>query len=966
MAAKIDFTTYPGNIINGEFLSTPTTRHSIDPATEQPLYEVPVATEEQLDLAVKHARTAFKTWSKTTHEERGKLLAAFADAIEEDRHGLEKLQTMEQGKPLGLARQEVDMALTWLRVFATMEVKDEILEDTEERRITSTFPPLGVCGAIVPWNWPILLGLGKVGPALMTGNAVIMKPSPFTPYCDLKLGEIGMSIFPRGVFQVLSGDDSLGPWMTSHPGIDMISFTGSIATGKKVAASCSKTLKRYVLELGGNDAAIVCEDVDIDKCLPKIATLSFLNSGQICMLTKRIYIHEKIYDEFRDAMVEFTKSNIKTGGGFEDGVIVGPVQNSMQYDLVKDMYAEIDKQGWKVALEGKVRESSKGYLIEPAIIDNPPEDSRIVVEEPFGPIVPLLKWSDEADVIDRANALETGLGASVWSRNLDRAEKMGRQLSAGSVWINSHFDAAPNVPFGGHKESGVGMEWGIEGFKHYTNSRSLWVWKKVDYGSSSDCENPPREEEPKLYSNSFIARVVIALLIGVFTSNADGSLVLATHPVIASEFGDLEDSSWLFISFMLAGAASQTVCTRSMWQVILGRVISGSGGAGMTTMASVIITEVASWQSYMNVIATVGRSLGGPLGGLLADTIGWRWSFLGQAPIFVISMAICGILLPSTSHGTQDGAILDRLARIDGPGALLLGGAVLAFMMPLEIGGQKIPWGHPLVFSLVAAGIVLAVAFVVVESRWAKEPIFPLRLLGNSNVTKSYLIVAAQSGAQLGMMYTVPIYFQVTQRVSSTVAGAHLFPAVIGNTVGGIASGLIIKRTGRYKGLIVFAAISSITSYTLMLARWHGQTNWLESLYVIPGGLGTGIAHSAAFIALQASIDKKDKAAGASGLFMTSTLGVIVGMAATSAIIQGILRHEVQLNLAHLGMSQPGIDEVIRKASESVSYINHATGPVQKILVQGYVKGIEYGHGLSILFSGVTLLTALLLKERAL
>ncbi|KAF4458698.1 multidrug resistance [Fusarium albosuccineum] len=515
-------------------------------------------------------------------------------------------------------------------------------------------------------------------------------------------------------------------------------------------------------------------------------------------------------------------------------------------------------------------------------------------------------------------------------------------------------------------------------------SRLLSDAEAPDNYGSADCENPPapEPEEPKPYSHAFIARVVVALLIGVFTSSADASLVLATHPVIASEFGDLEDSSWLFISFMLAGAASQTVygklsdifgrktilmfcyglfalaCAlvgvgQSMWQVILGRVISGSGGAGMTTMASVIITdlaplrEVASWQSYMNVIATVGRSVGGPLGGLLADTIGWRWSFLGQAPIFIISMVICGILLPSTSRN-QEGAVRERLARIDVLGALLLGSAVLALMMPLEVGGQKIYWGHPLIFSLIALGVSLTLAFVLVESRWAKEPIFPLRLLRNKEVTKSYLIVAAQSGAQLGMMYIVPIYFQVTQRVSSTVAGAHLFPAVIGNTIGGIAAGLIISRTGRYKALIIFAAISSITSYTLMLLRWHGQTNWAESIYVFPGGLGTGIAHSAAFIALQASIDPKDKAAAASGLFMTITLGAIVGMAATSATIQGVLRHDIHLKLTQIGMSQANIDEVIRKASESVSYIDHATGAVQKVLVYGYVKGIEYGHGLAL------------------
>ncbi|KAB5545553.1 aldehyde dehydrogenase-like protein [Coniochaeta sp. 2T2.1] len=479
MAPKFDITTYNGNIINNEFVPTPTTRHSIDPATGEPLYEVPVARQSDLDSAVAHARAAFKTWSQTTHEERSSLLLAYADVVEANRSDIERLQTMEQGKPIGLANAEVTMALHWLRTFATMQVPEEVLDDNDERTIYSTHPPLGVVGAIVPWNWPILLGLGKVGPALMTGNTVIMKPSPYTPYCDLKLGELAMSVFPPGVFQVLSGDDELGPWMTSHAGIDMISFTGSIATGKRVAAGCARTLKRYVLELGGNDAAIVCGDVDIDKCVPKIATMAFLNSGQICMLAKRIYVHESIYDEFRDAMVEFTRNNIKTGGGFDEGVVVGPIQNAAQFELVRDMYSEIGRQGWKVALEGKVRTTGKGYFVEPAIIDNPPEDSRIVVEEPFGPIVPLLAWSAEDEVIDRANALETGLGTSVWSRDVKKAERMARRISAGSVWVNSHFDVAPNVPFGGHKSSGIGMEWGIEGFRHFTNSRSIWVWKKV-------------------------------------------------------------------------------------------------------------------------------------------------------------------------------------------------------------------------------------------------------------------------------------------------------------------------------------------------------------------------------------------------------------------------------------------------------------------------------------------------------
>ncbi|KAK5996140.1 Putative aldehyde dehydrogenase FUS7 [Cladobotryum mycophilum] len=479
MASTLDIKSYPGNIINNQIKPTEKTRHAIDPATEEPLPEVPVSTKEDLDTAVQYAREAFKTWSKTTFDERAKLVLKFADAIEANREELQKLDVMESGKPIALATQEFDMSLAWLRKFSTMEIKDEIIEENDERIIYSTFPPIGVCAAIIPWNWPGLLCVGKVGPALLTGNTIIAKPSPFTPYVDLKLGELGASIFPPGVFQVLSGDDSLGPWITEHPGIDMVAFTGSTHTGKLVAASCAKTLKRCLLELGGNDAAIILEDVDIPKCLPKITTLAFLNSGQICMDIKRIYVHEKIYDEFRDAMVEFTKQAIKTGGGFEPGVIVGPVQNNMQYGIVKGLYEDVKKNGYKVALEGKILETTKGYLAEPTIVDNPPDNSRIVLEEPFGPIVPLLKWSSEEEVIGRANSLRVGLGASVWGKDLRRAEKIARQLSAGSVWVNSHFDVAPNVPFGGHKDSGLGMAWGVEGFKQFTNTTSLWVWKKV-------------------------------------------------------------------------------------------------------------------------------------------------------------------------------------------------------------------------------------------------------------------------------------------------------------------------------------------------------------------------------------------------------------------------------------------------------------------------------------------------------
>lgn len=273
---------------------------------------------------------------------------------------------------------------------------------------------------------------------MLTGNPIIIKPSPFTPYCNLKLGELAQQFFPPGVVQVLSGDDNLGPWLTAAEGIEKISFTGSSFTGKKVMESASKTLKRVTLELGGKDPTIVCPDVNIAEVAPKVATLAFLNSGQICLAIKRIYVHEDIYEPFLKAMVEHTKT-IKSGDGAEEGNFLGPIQNSMQYEKVKGFFADIEKSGQKIAVGG-VNEDKPGYFITPTLIDNPKEDSKLVQEEPFGPIVPVMTWKDDQEVIDRANNTRMGLGASVWASDLNRANKIAKQLEAGSVWVNvSHY-----------------------------------------------------------------------------------------------------------------------------------------------------------------------------------------------------------------------------------------------------------------------------------------------------------------------------------------------------------------------------------------------------------------------------------------------------------------------------------------------------------------------------------------------
>ncbi|TID07524.1 putative aldehyde dehydrogenase FUS7 [Colletotrichum higginsianum] len=476
-AAKLSFEHEFVQIIDGKPSATERTRHGVNPANLEQKPEVPVASSNDVDRAVAAAQVAFKSWSKVPYSERRKAILAYADAIDELRSQFRDLLISEQGKPIPQADVETDCAISWIRGMADIQLPEDVVEDNETRTIITRYTPLGVVGAIIPWNFPLLLATGKIAPALLTGNVIIVKPSPFTPYCGLKLVELAQQFFPPGVVQSLSGDDDLGPWLTSHPGIDKISFTGSTTTGKLVMQSASKTLKRVTLELGGNDPAIVFPDVDVDKVAEKVAFFAFLNSGQICLNLKRIYVHEAIFDQFKESLVKHVKG-YNLGDGSQQGVTHGPLQNSMQYERVKTFFSDIKSQGWKVAVGGDIN-TSQGYFITPTIIDRPPEKSRIVVEEPFGPIVPLLSWKDEDEVIDRANDTAMGLGASVWTNDLEKAARIAKQIQAGNVWINTHFDLSPLAPFAGHKESGIGVEWGANGLKGFCNVQTLFLNKHI-------------------------------------------------------------------------------------------------------------------------------------------------------------------------------------------------------------------------------------------------------------------------------------------------------------------------------------------------------------------------------------------------------------------------------------------------------------------------------------------------------
>ncbi|KAF2273466.1 aldehyde dehydrogenase [Westerdykella ornata] len=463
------------NIIDGEQRGSKNIHHGVNPSTGEDLWEVPIATEQDCNDAVAAAKKAFPAWRDTPIAKRKELLMKFAELFGQHTAEFTQLLCKESGKPQKIAGIEVGGVVGFIQYHCALDIPEEKFED-DEKIVYTEYTPLGVCGGIIPWNFPLILSIGKIAPALLTGNTIVVKPSPFTPYTGLKLVELAQQIFPPGVVQAVGGNNELGAQLTLHPDVAKISFTGSIATGKKVMEASAKTLKRVTLELGGNDASIILPDVDIKKVAPEVVMGAFQNSGQVCVATKRIYIHESIYQEFLQEMVNFTKS-IKVGPPEDGDNLLGPVQNAMQYEKVKGFFADSKAKGYKFAVGEPEPQPTKGFFIQPTIIDNPPNDSRIVAEEPFGPIVPTQPWSDLDEVIARANDTNTGLGGCVWGKDVEKAMAVARRIEAGSVFVNSWEKPTPQAVFGGHKESGIGGEWGKTGLLAFMNARVIHCYK---------------------------------------------------------------------------------------------------------------------------------------------------------------------------------------------------------------------------------------------------------------------------------------------------------------------------------------------------------------------------------------------------------------------------------------------------------------------------------------------------------
>jgi acyl-CoA reductase-like NAD-dependent aldehyde dehydrogenase len=393
------------------------------------------------------------------------MLIEAADRIETHADQIGRLLTLEQGKPLAAAIGEAQHLAKAFRFFAKLDLVPEVLESTPQRRVVLHRRALGVVGAIVPWNFPLSLFGFKAPPALIAGNTVILKPASTTPMSTLKVAELLFDVFPPGVFNVLADEDDLGPLMTAHPGIQKISFTGSTQTGQKVMAGAAANLKRVTLELGGNDAAIVLADVNVPEVAANIFQQAFRNAGQLCIAPKRVYVHATIYDAFCAEMARLAEA-ARVGDGLAPDTQIGPLQNPSQLARVLGYIDDARERGHVIA--GGDRPDGPGFFVRPTIVRDIDDAAAVVREEQFGPVLPILRFDDIDEAVQRANACDYGLGGSVWSTDVARATEIAGRIEAGTVWVNKHAELLPTVPFGGAKMSGIGLELGQRGLEEFT------------------------------------------------------------------------------------------------------------------------------------------------------------------------------------------------------------------------------------------------------------------------------------------------------------------------------------------------------------------------------------------------------------------------------------------------------------------------------------------------------------------
>jgi acyl-CoA reductase-like NAD-dependent aldehyde dehydrogenase len=442
----------------------------INPATGKRFASAPDASLAQLDAAFEAAARSFRTW-RTDDDARRAALRAMADAVAAAADEIAPILTAEQGKPLADSYFEVEGAAGWLRYYADLERRRQVIRDDETARVELVRAPIGPVATIVPWNFPIFIAVAKIAAALRAGNTVVLKPSPYTPLATLKLGEVVRDLLPPGVLNVISGSDALGPAMSSHPLARKVSFTGSIATGKRVAAAAADDLKRLTLELGGNDPAIVLDDADPGEVAEQLFATAFYNNGQVCAAPKRIYAADAVRPALVEALAERARV-MRVGDGADAGTDLGPLNNALQRRRVAELVDEAVAKGATVVTGGRAKDGP-GYFYEPTIVSDVSDGVRIVDEEQFGPALPVIAFRDVEDALERANGTMFGLGASVWSGDADRAAAVAERVDAGMTWINAHSALTFDQPFAGAKWSGIGVEAGELGLDAYTDVRVL-------------------------------------------------------------------------------------------------------------------------------------------------------------------------------------------------------------------------------------------------------------------------------------------------------------------------------------------------------------------------------------------------------------------------------------------------------------------------------------------------------------
>ncbi|MFJ6658810.1 aldehyde dehydrogenase family protein [Streptomyces sp. NPDC091377] len=435
----------------------------LDPATGEPFEDAPDQRPEELDAVVGRAHTAWHDW-RTDRAARTTALLAAADAVDTAAAELAPLLTREQGKPLAESYAEIARTAARLRYFAELDPGTQPITDGRPVRSEIRWRSLGPVAAIVPWNFPLQLASAKFAPALAAGNTVVLKPSPYTPLATRLLASVLSAALPEDVLTVVTGREPLGARLASHPGIRHVTFTGSIPTGRAVARGAAATPARVTLELGGNDAAVLLDDVRVERIADRLFWAAFRNCGQVCMAVKRVYAPARLHAQVVEALAERARTTV-VGAGLHPDSRLGPVNNAPQLARVEHCTAQALAEGARAAAGGH-RLDGPGYFFAPTVLTDVPPDSPVVREEQFGPVLPVLPYRNLDEAVAAANGTGFGLGGSVWGTDLDRAEAVADRLECGTAWINHHAELSLAQPFAGIKESGVGVAggpWGLYG-----------------------------------------------------------------------------------------------------------------------------------------------------------------------------------------------------------------------------------------------------------------------------------------------------------------------------------------------------------------------------------------------------------------------------------------------------------------------------------------------------------------------